>query len=292
MAGGGCVVSGKTGNHPSSAAEQELERGLDLARKGKLADALRAFTRASELGDEKCKAFRYRGITYARMGHHDAAVSDFDKAIKKNPECTDCFFERGQVKMFSGSLDDALEDVSACLRLNASFAPAFSLRAGIYARKGFLREALDDINSALSISPERADYLHNRAVVMTGLERLDDAIQDYLKAIELDPKSGGSYNNLAWLLATAEDPRHRDCKKAIFFAEKALEIGENGAWMDTLAAAYAECGAFKEAVRVETEAYRKSKPPNKNFRKRLQIYRNGLSYAQWHENGSMSGRLG
>jgi tetratricopeptide (TPR) repeat protein len=284
-------VSDKARNHPSGEVEQELERGLDLARKGELEHALQAFTRASELGDEKCKAFRYRGITHARMGHYDVAISDFDEAIKENPECTECFFERGQVKMLSGCLDDALEDVSACLRLNERFTPAFSLRAGIYARKGCLQEALDDINSALSISPERADYLHNRAVVMAGLERFDDAIRDYLKVIELNPKSGGSYNNLAWLLATAKDPRYRDCKKAIFFAEKALEIGKNGAWMDTLAAAYAECGAFKKAVRIETEAYRKSDPPNKNFRKRLQIYKNGMSYAQWHENETMSGRL-
>jgi hypothetical protein len=90
------------------------------------------------------------------------------------------------------------------------------------------------------------------------------------------------------LLATANDPRYRDCGKAISFAEKALEIGENGAWMDTLAAAYAECGAFKEAVKVETEAYRKSKPPNRYFKKRIEIYRYGLSYSKWRENAHMT----
>lgn len=273
-------MSDKTRKHPSGEAEQELERGLDLARKGKLEDALRAFTQASELSQEKCKAFRYRGITYAKMGHHDAAISDFDKAIEENPECAECFFERGQVKMYSGRPDDALADASACLQLNRSFAPAFSLRAGVRARKGLLQEALEEINSALSISPERSDYLHNRAVIMTGLERYRDAIKDYQKVIENDPMSGGSYNNLAWLLVTAKDPRYRDCKKAIALAQKALEIGKSGAWMDTLAAAYAECGAFKEAVRVETEAYRKSKPPNKNFQKRLHLYENRMSYAQ------------
>ncbi len=265
--------------------------GLDFARKGKLEDALRAFTRAVELDEGKYKVSRYRGITYAKMGHHDAAISDFDKVINKNPECAECLFERAQVEMFTGRLDDALEDVSACLHLNASFAPAYSLRAGIHARKRLLQEALYDIDRALSISPEKPDYLHNRAVIMTGLERYRDAIRDYQKAIELDPMSGGSYSNLAWLLVTARDPRYRDCRKAIYLAQKALEIGKNAAWMDTLAAAYAECGAFKEAVRIEKEAYRKSKPLNKNFQKRLHIYRNGMSYAQWHENGSMSGRL-
>ncbi|MBW2093385.1 MAG: tetratricopeptide repeat protein [Deltaproteobacteria bacterium] len=281
----------QTGNQRGAEAEKEIEMGLDLARRGRLEDALRSFTRAIALDEKKSEPFRYRGITYAKMGHHDAAISDFDKAVEKNPECAECFFERAQVKMFSGRLDDALEDVSACLRLNGRFAPAYSLRAGIHARKGLLQEALDDINSALSINPERPDYLHNRAVIMTGLERYRDAIRDYLKVIELNPMSGGSYNNLAWLLVTAKDPRYRDCKKAIALAQKALETGKNGAWMDTLAAAYAECGAFKEAAKIEKEAYRKSNPPNRNFQKRLHLYRNGVSYAQWHENARMSGRF-
>lgn len=282
-------MSQKARDYGSAEAEKIIEVGLDFAHKGKLKDALRAFTRAIELDEGKCKAFRYRGISHARIGNHGAAISDFDKALERNPECAECFFERANVKMFAGHFDDALEDVAACLSLDKRFAPAYPLRAGIHARRGRLREALDDINTALSISLERPDYLHNRAVIMTGLKRYGDAIRDYFRVIELDPMSGGSYNNLAWLLATAEDPRYRDCKKAIFLARKALEIGKNGAWLDTLAAAYAECGSFEEAIQVEKEAYEESNPPNENFQKRLQIYRNGMSYAQWREKGRIIG---
>ncbi|MFZ0448247.1 MAG: tetratricopeptide repeat protein [Desulfatiglandaceae bacterium] len=262
-------MSDKTRNQRSAGVENEIEAGLDFARKGDLEHALGAFTRAIELDEGKWEGFRYRGITHAKMGLQDAALSDFDKAIEKNPECEGCLFERANAKMLAGRLGDAFEDLSDCLRLDSHFAPAYSVRAGIYARKGRLQEASDDINEVLSINPERPDYLHNRAVIETGLERYGDAIRDYLKVIELDSMSGGSYNNLACLLATAKDPRHRDCNKAIAFAQKALEMGKNGAWMDTLAAAYAECGSFREAIKVETEAYRKSKPPNKNLKKRV-----------------------
>ena len=279
----------QTGNLREAETEKEIEMGLDFARKGDLEHALGAFTRAIELDEDRWEAFRYRGITYAKMGLQDAALSDFDTVIEKNPACAGCFFERANAGMFAGHLADALKDLSECLRLDTHYAPAYSVRAGIYARKGYLQEALEDINSALRIRPGSPEYLHNRAVIMTGLERYGDAIKDYLRVIELDPLSGGSYNNIAWLLATAKDPRYRDCRKAIFFAEKALEIGKNGAWMDTLAAAYAECGAFKEAIRIEKEAYRKSNPPNRNFEKRIEIYKNGLSYSQWRENDRMSG---
>jgi len=144
---------------------------------------------------------------------------------------------------------------------------------------------------ALSIEPNNSAFLHNRAVIMTALERYKEAIEDYLRVIELDPLSGGSYNNLAWLLATAKDPEYRDCHMAITYAQKALEMGNNGSWMDTLAAAYAECGQLEKAVEIETEAYRLSNPPNENFRRRIEIYRSNTTYAQWRAHRPDSGRL-
>lgn len=51
--------------------------------------------------------------------------------------------------------------------------------------------------------------------------------------------------------------------------------------MDTLASAYAECGDFKKAVSIETEAYKLSVPPNENFFKRIEIYKSSKTYSDW-----------
>jgi hypothetical protein len=53
--------------------------------------------------------------------------------------------------------------------------------------------------------------------------------------------------------------------------------------MDTLAAAYAECGDFKEAVRIEIAAYKLSRPANENFYNRIKIYKTHKAYAAWRE---------
>jgi len=262
-------------------AEAITGQGLEFARKGQLKKAITAFTTAIELDRSRWETYRFRGIAYAKLRRHVLAFKDFDVAILHDPDCADCFYERGTIKMLCGRLEDALEDFSKCLNLDREHAPAYSSRAGVFIRRGLYLEALEDIRAALSLKPQNPNYLHNRAVVLTSLERYGEAIDDYERAINLDPKGGGTYNNLAWLLATAKDPQYRDCQKAISYARKALKIGKTGSWMDTLAAAYAECGYFEKAVSTEKEAYRLSSPPNENFLKRIEVYKNGKTYADW-----------
>ena len=57
-------------------------------------------------------------------------------------------------------------------------------------------------------------------------------------------------NDLAFLLATSRDPALRDGAKAVEYAEKANQLsnGNNAVVLDTLAAAYAGQGRYKEAV--------------------------------------------
>ena len=273
-------MSERSGEQGFEAPELALDLGLELARKGQFERALTAFSEAIEQNHRCWKAHRCRGITYAKLGRHDLALADLDNAVGGDPQCAACLFERATAKMFLGQTESALADLSQCLDTDQDFAPAYSSRAGIYSRMGDYHRALEDISAALALRPDEVDYLHNRAVVLTALERYREAIEEYLRVIELNPRSGGSYNNLAWLFATARDPGCRDCRKAIRYARKALEFGRNGSWMDTLAAAYAECGDFEKAVAFEIEAYRLSRS-NDNFRKRIEIYEHSKTYAQW-----------
>jgi tetratricopeptide (TPR) repeat protein len=146
---------------------------------------------------------------------------------------------------------------------------------------GRYREALDDISQALALRPDHPGDLHNRAVVLASLGRQAEAIREYELVIRLEPSSAGTLNNLAWLLATARDPALRDCRRAIDCARKAVAVIRSAAWLDTLAAAHAECGDFERAIEIETEACALTQPLNPAFEKRLELYKRGISYASW-----------
>ena len=192
-------------------------------------------------------------------------------------------FRRAVSDLMAGRLSSALENLERCLACDPGFAPAHSICAAVHLRQDRFEEALQDIDRALELRRGNAGDLHNRAVIWTALEKYDRAIEDYEAVLQIDPGSAGTLNNLAWVLVTAKDPRVRDGPRALAYALEAVRRGDTPAWLDTLAAAYAECGDFENAVASEEEAYRRSRPPNELFRRRLESYRDGRTFTEWRE---------
>ncbi len=61
-------------------------------------------------------------------------------------------------------------------------------------------------------------------------------------------------NAYAWLLATSRTPAIRDGKLALEHAQRAVDLDRNAAYLDTLAAAYAELARFEDALTVQRQA--------------------------------------
>jgi Flp pilus assembly protein TadD len=82
------------------------------------------------------------------------------------------------------------------------------------------------------------------------------AIESYRRALQLNPNLTQALNNLAWLLATTDDPRNRNGTEAVRLAERACELAGNRTpqFEGTLAAAYAEAGRFDDAITAAEKA--------------------------------------
>jgi len=96
-------------------------------------------------------------------------------------------------------------------------------------------------------------------------------------------------NFRAWLLATFASSGLRDGPGAVVLAEKAVALTSrtNAAYLNTLAAAYAEAGQFTNAVNVQQEAIAllTAEEERKNYAFRLRLYASGIPY---HDHGGLA----
>jgi tetratricopeptide (TPR) repeat protein len=87
-------------------------------------------------------------------------------------------------------------------------------------------------------------------------KKYEQAIECLNRSLEVKPDSAFAYNNLSWLLGTADIARYRDGKRAVELALKGCELSKWKNWshVDTLAAAYARIGDFNNALMWQEKA--------------------------------------
>jgi tetratricopeptide (TPR) repeat protein len=186
--------------------------------------------------------------------------------------------------------DKAFKEFSEAIRLDPKNGAAHFGRGTVYVLKKEHNKAISDFNEAIRLVPKIAAdprfsiFYSLRGQAFQGNKDYHLAIADYDQAIRLQPKAP-RYNQLAWLLATCPKGELRDGKRAITLATKACELSKwkDGTMIDTLAAANAEGGNLKEAIKWQQRAIElgyDDKEEEKKGRQRLKLYEQGKAYRE------------
>jgi hypothetical protein len=158
------------------------------------------------------------------------------------------------------------------------------LRRGVYyLRRHRDDSAIVDFDDAADRDPTKAAIYSFRGEAYEKKRQYDRARADFEEAVRLDPDSLRATRQLAWLCATCPEKQQRDGKRAVEVATKACGLASwnEGASLDTLAAAYAEVGKFQEAIKWEKKAMALASDDQKApFRNRLESYERQKPYRQ------------
>ena len=122
------------------------------------------------------------------------------------------------------------------------------------------------------------DAMHQLVAIylkQSGVESRSQALHWSERAAQL----GGpqAQNDYAWLLATSKFDELRNGTRALSAAREAVAQSPTAAYLDTLAAVYAELGDFSQAIATQKEALAAINTEQEGLRdelkKRLELYK-------------------
>lgn len=206
-------------------------------------------------------ANKKKGHEFLQKEKYQKAIEYFNLALSENPKDFGAYNFRGVAHEKISKFAEAIQDFNKAIGINPQEAVIYYNRGVVYSRQSKHVQALQDYTKAISLNPKDEWAYYNRALTYEKLFKYVSMIQDLEKAIEINPNHILAHNNLGWIYATCENKSFRNGTKAVAFALKAINLREDAAGLDTLAAAYVETKQYKKAF----ETYKKVILKDKSF---------------------------
>jgi tetratricopeptide (TPR) repeat protein len=284
----GCYKSAVDAKPGYAAGQYNYGRALRKQKKDAAAiehfrAAIRTDPKLAEAYDDLAKALTERR-SYAEAEEHYRA------ALALKPRSTLFHGDYGRFLDLVGRDDEALEHYREAVRCDPDDGAAHGRLGRSLGRRGDLPQAYEHFRLAAELQSRSPDALRNLGIALEKMGRWDEAAACYRRVVALAPKdmpgrlrlagalvragdtrgAGEQYRQAsrldpgwpdemvrgAWQLAASPNARDRDGEAAVWAAESACNAVRPPpvAYLDALAAAYAEAGRFADAVATAEKA--------------------------------------
>jgi tetratricopeptide (TPR) repeat protein len=275
-----------------------------------------AFDRAVELEPENAQALMARAD--AVMEDDPAqAREDLDRAFKINPENVGILIFRAQASALQGKYGEAIDDLQmlhSAIDNNHPLRSQIGLQMAMYCISDKRpRKAIEMSTTVIEQDPDNWRAYRTRGDARLSVSQHKEAVTDYEQSLEkftvfrtavdtkakdasegirkeatseLDEDESGILNNLAWVLATSAQDDVRNGTRALELAKRASALtgDKSPTVLSTLAAAYAETGAFADAIKWSQEAVKigesEAEPQIEQLRQELESYRQSKPFRE------------
>jgi tetratricopeptide (TPR) repeat protein len=229
--------------------------GDALARQNR-PEANHAYEEALRLRPDFAKAHNNLGWLLARQGDTDAAAAHYREALRINPDYVEAHNNLGAALAQQRDWQGAVTQFAEAVRLRPDSANAHDNLGQALQDAGAGARALTHFREAVRLQPGAGKYHYDLAHALREQGQTQAAQAAYEQARRLLPGWPEEARRAAWVAATCPDARARNGTLALRVALEAYEAtgGREPAFLDTLAAAYAEAGRFDKAVETAQQA--------------------------------------
>ena len=256
-----------------------------LAEAGRTAEAVRYLGKWPDKGAAASESFYFLANIHRREGNLLEAVDAYGKGLAHHPNQPRIGLDLGLVLLRLHRDREAVGPLE--IALAATPDDVFTGRKLVAAliRSGQITRARPHLQTLVARQPKdpRAHLLLGDAHKAHGDPAA--AEQAYLRALALEPNWPPAANQLAWMLATHPEETVRDGERALTLALSACDATDhqNAALLDTLGAAYAELGQFRQAEAILKRALALAEASGsakliEELRARLKLYAHDQTY--------------
>ncbi len=190
------------------------------------------------------------GALLLDRGHPGDALAEFRKAVALEPGSAAAHANLGRALAAKGESERARAELARAIDLQPGYAPAHYHLGVALAGEGKMAEAIGQWREAVKCDSGYPDAQGALAGALYAQGETAEALAHWRAAINLVPTDAAALRQAAWILATSPQASLRNGQEALELAVRAAEVSgtKDAAVLDTLAAAYAESGRFKDAV--------------------------------------------
>jgi tetratricopeptide (TPR) repeat protein len=138
------------------APDERRELALDLHRKGRLAEAIRAYDELLGPVGADGELVYWRGMAHWKMGEEDRALADFRRVMDLEPGRIDAYLHTDRILSRHRRFDDCVELWTRYLRVVPDDATAHMERGGSHYHRGDFAAAYEDAKRACDLGKKEA----------------------------------------------------------------------------------------------------------------------------------------
>jgi tetratricopeptide (TPR) repeat protein len=219
--------------------------------------------------------------------HLEAAEHAYRNALRFAPQALGSRISLAIVLWNQGKQSEADAQLLIAERNGTSPIKTHRLLGSVRMKFGQPNQAAQHFRKAHEQSPNDEQLGLELAVALQADGRTADAVSQYRQLLARNSSFLQAANNLAWIYATSVDHRIRNAEESLELALQVCRATDNrkSAYLDTLAATYAENGQFMRAISTAQHAIDVAEQANQEdlaeqIRQRLKVYQDNKPYRE------------